>query len=129
MTLAIQHIPLPEREQSTVQIREPGIIRHVAIGGQEAKIARPDGSRDYRESVVLFAEIDPTAPLRLRSFVILQPGQTFDAVEGVRLVWCGVGISPNTGAIAYVYEVVRAESPVGESVEPVETAEPVEPTG
>lgn len=106
-SVAIAQIALPHERVCEIEIREPGIIRHVAIGGEPKVTVGLDGKRHVRELIILFAEIDPEAPKRSRTFMVLQPGNGFDAEKGVDAIWCGIGLSHNTGSVAYVYELVR----------------------
>jgi len=106
-SVAIAQIALPHEQVCELEIQEPGIIRHVAIGGEPKVTVGVDGKRQVRELIILFAEIDPDAPKRSRTFMVLQPGAGFEAEKGVDALWCGIGLSHNTGSVAYVYELVR----------------------
>lgn len=109
-TVTIVHVGLPETQVAEVEIREPGIIRHVAIGAEQQALVGINGKQAMRERVVLFVEVDPQGTARKRKFLQLPPGVAFQPKDGSRAVWRGLGMSVNTGAIVYVYELVELVS-------------------
>lgn len=105
----IVQIPLPETGVGEVEIPEPGIIRYVAIGAQQAAIANANGKQMMRERVVLFVEIahgDDTRTRR-RKFVQMAHGIAFQPPDDATAHFRGVALSINSGAIVYVYELVK----------------------
>lgn len=118
MSITIQQIALPAERQVTLEIREPGVIRHVAFGTKEQSLVALPGARSSRnvESLVLFAEVDPAAPMRVRKFALIIPGIEIEPNEGYLAEWRGVAVSGSTGAVVYVYEIVESsiEGTVGD---------------
>lgn len=91
-----------------INVSEPGIIRGLAIGGEPKRVAGPDGRIQLQEKVILFAEYDPDVrTTRRRAFLTLGHGQVFELHERTRASFIGVGVSVNTGAVVYVYELVQ----------------------
>ena len=107
-SFAIQQIGLPGMQAVAMDIAEPGIVRHVAIGTQQRAIAL-HGKPDKTERVVLFVEVEPGAATRRRRFALVMPGTIVNLRESQRHEFCGVAINPATGTVIYVYEIIEAE--------------------
>ncbi len=111
MSFTIAHIGIPVRAGVVdIEIREPGIVRHVAFGAKQQALVAANGKSQFKEDVVLFVEIDPEGTLRRRKFVMLEPGIAFEPTTGTRAVFRGVALSQNTGMIVYLYEVMPTVS-------------------
>lgn len=105
--IAVHQIPLPPDGICDLYLHDPGIVRRVEIGGEAQRVASLTGKQVIQERVILFVEVDQNAPRRKRTFLQLQPGRSFSPASGTRVEWCGCGISFNSNAVAYVWELVQ----------------------
>jgi hypothetical protein len=98
-----------------VELNEPGIARHFAIGMKEApiiagSIIQPGASQHINGQKMMeivptiFFEVDPEAPKRNRHFVLVRIGQTVETDES--LVYHGAFILPPHGEPLFVFEEV-----------------------
>jgi hypothetical protein len=97
---------------TTVRIRGPGAIRHVAFGVREKPVAvvrdilgrtKPE---THEEVLIMFVEVDPEQPHVERRFVMVTAGHLVEPREGD--TFAHVGTAPSrSGRVVHVYEVVR----------------------
>ncbi len=111
MSFTIAHIGIPVRTGVVeIEIREPGIVRHVAFGAKQQALVAANGKSQFSEDVVMFVEVDPNGTLHRRKFILLSPGIAFEPTTGTRAAFRGVALSQNTGMIVYLYEVMPTVS-------------------
>ena len=102
MKRAIAAIPLTGTD-ITGEIPEPGIVRGVAFVPSDKRVQLPGRPPDMS---VVWVEVDPTAEKRTRRFFMTPNGMQVDEADHERAEYCGSAVSPVTGVIVHVFEII-----------------------
>jgi hypothetical protein len=107
MRVTVAPVPVdfnPETGMFVVQLRRPGIVRHVGFKLEE-KLVLAAGDAQFEERLNLFTEMSQDGPLENHTFAVLLPGKFMKLKDGYRADYIGTAVSPHTGALAHVYEL------------------------
>jgi hypothetical protein len=107
MRVTVAPVPVefdPETGIFGVQLRRPGLVRHVGFKVQERLVAVA-GEAQFEERLHIYAEMTQDGPLENRTFAVLLPGKFMKLKDGYRADYVGTAVSAVTGSIAHLYEL------------------------
>lgn len=117
MKIAIAQVPMPVKDGSmefSIRLKRPGTVRAIAFALVERPVVSflnaKKGHKEYDEKPVMFVECCPDEELVERAYVILPSNVGFDAKPGVQLQWVATGVSPTSGTVVHLFEVLQEPS-------------------
>lgn len=107
MKLGITAVPVV-LGRFTLPLPEPGIVRHVAFEKKQTLVMQR-GQPSFEEVPVLFVEVSPGAPVRVRKFEVMPQGKAFEVDDGEIATWRATNIS-GQGKVVHVFEIEGSEA-------------------
>ncbi len=91
-----------------LQIRAPGIVRHVAFQNKQT-LVMTRGEPDFKEQPVMFVEASPTGPLVNRRFAAITHGEHVEPADDEKAVWSASAVSPK-GFVIHLFEIKEKDA-------------------
>jgi hypothetical protein len=102
MRKAIVSLELPPAVRTlVVEVQDPGIVRGFLTGIRQKPVLVGNGNQVVEEVPTLLVEVDPDAPKRKRSFLIVDTNEVIENSSGLVFV---TYITSRTGKVYHLFE-------------------------